>query len=374
MANIHHSQRAFFMKKHYMIGGLFLVVGIIGLLVCIGNQQFYDTGKYYKKSWQLSQHELTELTVKSSKNVTVQLERGAGKQIMIIASGNLSAKEKNDVKGIVPHAGKFSLTIGTTHHWLEKWHRPLYTSQKVIVQLPKGVELTKTALELKKGNIRIDQITGEQLDVKIESGDIQGNKGAFQTTRIDAENAQVDLTEWHGTTMLSSETGSQIVKDSTGDLTLQNQVGMSQVHRHHGEKSEIFNMTGKIVATESNIRKLIVNSIKGTAIIEGLQGKLLLNTNGGKSVLRDNLGSQIVRSKNGDVIIAQSQKGKMLDIASESGLIKLTLNPAYQQAKLKIHAPHGHIASDLLWSKNAKQPVINLRTKDGEIKVLEKNK
>lgn len=39
----------FFMKKHYMIGGLFLVVGIIGLLVCIGNQQFYDTGKDYKK-------------------------------------------------------------------------------------------------------------------------------------------------------------------------------------------------------------------------------------------------------------------------------------------------------------------------------------
>ncbi|WP_267879115.1 hypothetical protein [Listeria grayi] len=37
------------MKKHYMIGGLFLVVGIIGLLVCIGNQQFYDTGKDYKK-------------------------------------------------------------------------------------------------------------------------------------------------------------------------------------------------------------------------------------------------------------------------------------------------------------------------------------
>lgn len=374
MANIHHSQRAFFMKKHYMIGGLFLVVGIIGLLVCIGNQQFYDTGKDYKKSWQLSQHELTELTVKSSKNVTVQLERGDGKQIVITASGNLSAKEKTDVKGIVPHAGKFSLTIGTPHHWLEKWHRPLYTSQKVIVQLPKGVELSKIALELKKGNIRIDQVTGEQLDVKIESGDIQGNKGAFQTTRIDAENAQVDLTEWHGTTMLSSETGNQIVKDSTGDLTLQNQVGMSQVHRHHGEKSEIFNMAGKIVATESNIRKLIVNSIKGTAIIEGLQGKLLLNTNDGKSVLRDNLGSQIVRSKNGDVIIAQSQKGKMLDIASESGLIKLTLNPMYQQAKLKIHAPHGHIASDLLWSKNAKQPVINLRTKDGEIKVLEKNK
>ncbi|EFI82955.1 hypothetical protein [Listeria grayi] len=74
------------------------------------------------------------------------------------------------------------------------------------------------------------------------------------------------------------------------------------------------------------------------------------------------------------MIIAQSQKGKMLDIASESGLIKLTLNPVYQQARLKIHAPHGHIASDLLWSKNAKQPVINLRTKDGEIKVLEKNK
>lgn len=374
MANIHHSQRAFFMKKHYMIGGLFLVVGIIGLLVCIGKQQFYDTGKYYKKSWQLSHHELTELTVKSSKDVTVHLERSSGKHIVITASGNLSAKEKNDVKRIVPHAGKFSLTIGTPHHWLEKWHRPLYTSQKVIVQLPKGVELSKTALELKKGNIRIDQVTGEQLDVKIKSGDIQGNKGAFKTTRIDAENAQVDLTEWHGTTMLSSETGNQIVKDSTGDLTLQNQVGMSQVHRHHGEKSEIFNMAGKIVATESNIRKLIVNSIKGTAIIEGLQGKLLLNTNDGKSVLRDNLGSQIVRSKNGDVIIAQSQKGKMLDIASESGLIKLTLNPVYQQARLKIHAPHGHIASDLLWSKNAKQPVINLRTKDGEIKVLEKNK
>lgn len=374
MANIHHSQRTFFMKKHYMIGGLFLVVGIIGLLVCIGKQQFYDTGKYYKKSWQLSHHELTELTVKSSKDVTVQLERSSGKHIVITASGNLSAKEKNDVKRIVPHAGKFSLTIGTPHHWLEKWHRPLYTSQKVIVQLPKGVKLSKTALDLKKGNIRINHVTGEQLDVKVESGDIQGNKGAFQTTRIDAENAQVDLTEWHGTTMLSSETGNQIVKDSTGDLTLQNQVGMSQIHRHHGEQSEIFNMAGKIVTTESNIQKLIVNSIKGTAIIEGLHGKLLLNTNDGKSVLRDNLGSQIVRSKNGDVIIAQSQKGKMLDIASESGLIKLTLDPVYQQAKLKIQAPHGHIASDLLWSKNAKHPFINLRTKDGEIKVLEKNK
>ncbi|WP_088809794.1 MULTISPECIES: DUF4097 family beta strand repeat-containing protein [Listeria] len=358
------------MKKHVWVSSIFLIVGGIGILFCLFTQNFQDSGKNYTNNWQFTNEEFANLDLSSEKNVAINIEEADVEKPTVTISGKLSNREIQDLK---PTSSKNSteIKIGTFRTWLERWHLPAYGTQKVRVKVPKDYSFKTLSAKLNNGNVHINELTGEGLSIRLSNGDFVGEQSAFKNAKITTNSAGTDLTNWTGNIALVSSSGNQIVKDSTGDFSLHNSDGMSQVHRQKAEKGEIDNTSGKVITTRIKSGLLTIDSQNGTNIIEQLEGKLFLTSLNGKSILRANYGEQIVESKNGDIIVEENAVSGNMNIKSENGLIKMTLSNDYHQEKFQIVAPHGQVTSDFLWQDNAKNATVKIQTLRGEVKVLE---
>ncbi len=358
------------MKKHVWISSIFLIIGSVGILFCLFTHNFQDTGKNYTDKWQFTDEEFSNLNLSSDKNVAINIERSDVKKPTVIISGKLSKREIQDLKP-TSSKNRTEIKIGTFRTWLERWHLPTYGTQKVRVKVPKDYSFKTLSAKLNNGNVHLNNLTGEGLSIRLHDGDFVGEKSAFKSTEITTKAAQTDLTNWTGKIALASSEGNQIVKDSTGDFSLRNSKGISQVHRQKAVKGEINNTNGKIITTRVKSSLLTINSQDGTNIVEQLDGKLFLTSLNGKSILRNNQGEQIVESKNGDIIVEENTVDENMNIKSENGLIKMTLSDDYHQEKFQIIAPHGQVTSDFLWQDNAKNAKVKIQTLRGEVKVLE---
>lgn len=359
------------MKKQFGIAFILIFVGFIGLMACLIAKNSQDIGQSYHKEWTLSANQIKNLQITSEKDIDLRVKQTLDSKVSLQVEGKMAKAETKELKAIKGTKDAFHLTIGTNHTWLEKWHRPHYGVQKVTLWIPESVSLGKMKVDLNKANVRLDNVRGEKLAITIYDGEVVGSHGQFDETEIDTDKSLTDLSYWDGNISMFAETGDQFLKDSSGKFTIQNQSGMSQVHRHKGTKGEILNLSGKVITTASHLDQLTINSNKGTEVIQGLRGKLLLSTKKGKSILRDNRGDQVVRTEDGVIIVGQTHLMQKMDVQSKSGLIKLTLNKDYQKQPITINAPLGSVQSDFHWQTKQKNARIELKTTKGEIKVIQ---
>ncbi|MGJ8730234.1 DUF4097 family beta strand repeat-containing protein [Listeria aquatica] len=359
------------MKKQIGIAFILIFIGLAGLIACFIAKNSQDIGQNYYKEWNISANQTKNLQISSGKDTDLRVKRTSDNKVRLRVEGKMAKAEVKDLKALTGTKNAFHLTLGTKHNWLEKWHRPHYGVQKVTLLIPESMSLGELKADLNKANVRLDKVQGKKLAITIYDGEVIGSHGRFDVTKIDTKKSLTDLSYWDGTISMFSEKGDQFLKDSSGNFTLQNQSGLSQVHRHGGTKGEILNFSGKVIATESHLDHLTINSTEGTEIVQGLRGDLLLSTKKGKSILRDNRGEQLVSSENGDVIVSQTHLMKKMNVKSKKGLIKLTLNKSYQKQPITINAPLGSVESDFHWQSKQKNARIVLTTTKGEIKVFQ---
>ncbi|EMG27964.1 hypothetical protein X560_0066 [Listeria fleischmannii 1991] len=358
------------MKKHIWVSSIFLIIGGVGILFCLLTQNYQDEGKRYSKKWAFSNEEFKNLNLTSEKMMAITIEKANVNTPTVQVSGHLSHREIMDLK---PSTTKDTtkIKIGTFRTWLEEWHLPSYGMQKMNIKVPKDYSFNQLSAILKDGNFHINHLTGQKLLVTLKDGDFVGEKSNFSNTNVKTDSAEADLTNWNGKITLQSDSGNQIVKDSTGDFTLNNRSGMSQVHRQKATSGEITNASGKVITTRVKADHLTINSKNGTDIIEQMEGKLFLSSLSGKSVLRDNRGEQNIESKSGDIIVVETAVNGKMNVRSETGLIKMTLSKGYHNKQFQIIAPHGQVTSDFLWQNHAIKSAVKIQTTDGVVKVLE---
>ncbi|WP_256924800.1 DUF4097 family beta strand repeat-containing protein [Candidatus Enterococcus mansonii] len=241
---------------------------------------------------------------------------------------------------------------------------------EVIFFIPKGTILDNFHLGLSQGDLRLLDIQTKNFDLDLTTGDVYAKNIIADEGRIDSKSGDVIIEESAMNLKVKSISGKTVITGMLGNLTIDGEQGLSILKFLRSDQVTLNNHSGRMILEDSEAKKLTATATDGQVIVKRTKGDLRLINEEGKIVSEENQGKLELRNSSGPTIAIQESKVNAM-VSSQSGFIKWLQDPS-QAVKIKASTGTGEIKNDFSEASDDEKYKINVSSKTGDIKILEK--
>lgn len=314
-------------KKWTLVGLFMIVLGLAGMAY-----QRFDFGEKlpaYQQKWTLGEGELENLHIESDYNVDVEFIASPDGAGYIEASGNMKQKAIDKIKSAAISGQTLKLDFQEPWDWSFFSINFQSTKQHITVALAKDSGLKAISYKSVDGGGSFTGLKAENIELSVSSGNIRADA-------IQAENLKLTATTGNITAERVQVQGNAEIKLGSGNIKINELRGA---------------LTAK--ATSGNI----------TA--SGVEGPVEASVGSGHIKFIDFTGNGKFKSTSGNVTL-ENQRSDSLDIAAQSGNVKLSADPQFQ-GFYDLQTGSGDITAPE--SPRQTKDVIKVRSTSGDIRI-----
>lgn len=307
---------------------LSIIVSGLGVLLLtifsLTDQLFYE-GHYFSSKFEVETTSPIKIKVNTDVNVVVTVtEVSKSHPLSYVVRGNF---EEEDIKKLNSSQkdGMIDLTVNK-NSWKNKFTK--FKNLEIVFLVPKETTLSDLEISLKKGDVRLTDISSENLNFKINEGDIYFKNVLFNSGDIKNDSADLIIEKSKADFDINNNSGKIVVTDYVGNLSIEDISGISILKEVTSDILELDNVSGRVILEDSTIQKLSIQSIEGQIAVKNTYGELTVKNSIGKIVGEDNTGSVDFVNDSGPTIVIQSEfiSGK---VKSNTGIIKWLQDKKY---------------------------------------------
>ncbi|GIP08471.1 DUF4097 family beta strand repeat-containing protein [Paenibacillus macerans] len=315
-------------SKRWTLLGLFLIVlGLAGMAY-----QRFDFGEKlpaYQQKWTFGEGELENLHIEGEYDVDVEFidsPDGAG---YIEASGNMKQEAIDKIKAAAISGQTLKLEFEEPWDWSFFSMNFQSTKQHITVALAKDSGLKAISYKSVDGNGSFAGLKAENIELSVSSGNIRADAVQAETLKFTATtgNITAERVEVQGNAEIKLGSGNIKINELQGALTAK--------------------------ATSGNI----------TA--SGVEGPVEASLGSGNIKFTDFTGNGKLKSTSGNITL-ENQRSDSLDIAVQSGSVKLSIDPQFRGV-YDLRTKSGSITAPE--SPQQSEDVVKVRTTSGDIRI-----
>ncbi|MGX7245943.1 DUF4097 family beta strand repeat-containing protein [Enterococcus quebecensis] len=357
-------------KKRRWVNGLsisFVAIGAVLLLFFSVTGQLMYTGRQYYKEINLSSNNHAAFSFDSDADVEITtVEVSSTEKPSLMVKGRF---KESDIQKIEngSYDNKVNLTLDEENIF-DTFTRT--GRSEVIFFIPKGTILDDFHLGLSQGDLRLLDIQTKNFDLDLTSGDVYAKNIIADEGNIDSNYGDVIIEESAMNLKVKSISGKTVITGMLGDLMIEGDQGLSILKFLRSDNVVLNNHSGRMILEDSETKKLAATATEGQVIVKRTKGDLLMANEQGKIVSEENQGTLELRNGYGPTIVIQSSKVNA-NVSSQSGFIKWLQDPD-QSVKVTANTETGELKNDFSKASDSGKYKIDVKSKTGDIKILEK--
>ena len=349
---------------------LIFVIMSFFIMYSIHFKLFFYQGEKIDEVIELDNQSLDSLTLMGDFPINLTIEQTSDKQAKMKVTGRVIKSAKKELEVLNTHSEKTTIDFG------QKSLLSYFSALKeldVTLYVPKDVEKS-LVLDFEDADVQSNELTVKNLEMTLESGEINLEDLESQHVRFSSEKADLFLNNFNTPIEINNVSGKNIIKNGRGNITITSRDGFNNIFNVHGDKANINNANGKLIMTETEIDQLAIDSNSNTIIVESQLGDTSINAKKGKLVLKENKGSLAIKNQSAPIIITQhyALNGQ---IDNQSGLIKWVQysERKSQVPKFNIHSSSKDIRNDFSnQDTSSLEKEFVIKNSSGKIEIIKK--
>ncbi|MBO0439931.1 DUF4097 family beta strand repeat protein [Enterococcus sp. DIV0869a] len=357
-------------KKQHWINGLsigLLAFGTVMLLFFSVTGRLMYTGRQYYKELALSSNNHAAFSFDSDADVEITtVEVSSTEKPSLMVKGRF---KESDIRKIEngSYDNKVNLTLDKENIF-DTFTRT--GRSEVIFFIPKGTILDDFHLGLSRGDLRLLDIQTKNFNLDLVSGDVYAKNIIADEGNIVSEYGDVIIEESAMNLDVKSASGKTVITGMLGDLTIEGNKGLSILKFLRSDNIVLNNHSGRMILEDSETKQLKATATDGQVIVKRTKGDLLLVNEKGKIVSEENQGTLELKNESGPTIAIQDSKVNA-KVSSQSGFIKWLQDPS-QSVKITANTGTGELKNDFSAIPDNEKYKIDVKSKTGDVKILEK--
>lgn len=357
-------------EKRSWINGLsigFLAFGMGLLLFCSMTNRLMYTGRQYYKEISLTSSNHAAFSFDSDADVEITtVEVSSTEKPSLMVKGRF---KESDIKKI--ETGSYDNKVNLTLDEESIFDTFTRTGRsEVIFFIPKGTILDDFHLGLSRGDLRLLDIQTKNFDLDLLSGDVYAKNIIADDGNVSSEYGDVIIEESAMNLKVKSVSGKTVITGMLGDLTIDGDKGLSILKFLRSDNVVLNNHSGRMILEDSETKKLTATATDGQVIVKRTKGDLLMSNESGKIVSEENQGTLDLKNGSGQTIAVQESKVNA-QVSSQSGFIKWLQDPS-QSVKITASTGTGELRNDFSDVANNGKYKVDVKSKTGDVKILEK--
>ncbi|WP_284140778.1 DUF4097 family beta strand repeat-containing protein [Virgibacillus sp. LDC-1] len=276
----------------------------------------------------ITKHANVEVTVHDAPNIVIRLHTYDGGPMLFV-------RRDGAVGHITAHSEETMLFSNTL------------TTARLQVTVPKNSDLSWD-VQTSSGNMTIEELSGENINLAVQSGDIFFRKADFQNVRVKTTTGEIKgldlameelrIETSSGDVRLNKITGNTWVKTNAGDIDV---VDME------GDRIDLQSASGDIDMVNVSVQQAFSQTASGDIEAKDMFAtKLMTIASSGDMVFQSFTGKAMGHSSSGDIRFILSENGA-LDLETSSGDITVRFEFAEVDAHVTIGTSSGKINTTL---------------------------
>ncbi|MNO57796.1 hypothetical protein D3C76_483390 [compost metagenome] len=276
-------------KRWSFIAIILITLGVVGMAY----QQFdFNNNEelpYHQQKWSFDS--LTSLSVESDYNVDVKFIKSTDNSNYVEVSGNMKQDTIDLLKNTAVAGDNFTLNLLEKRSWSFFSFNFRSTKQQITVALNNPDALEQLKFKLTSNNGSLSDLVGKTIEVSTTSGNLSVN---------------------------NVKTNQLTLSATSGNITAKKVEGDTEIH-----------LTSGITKVEELSGALIVESTSGNISIDQVNGPVKTSISSGNTKIKDLTGPGQFKSTSGNITLTD-QRSDSLDISSQSGNIKLSIDDGFK--------------------------------------------
>ncbi|WYK00659.1 hypothetical protein A5821_001757 [Enterococcus sp. 7F3_DIV0205] len=362
--------KGWIIPKQKLINGLSIVfsgLGVVMLLFFSITGQLMYSGRQYYKEISLTSNHHAAFSFDSDADVEItSVEVSSTEKPSLMIKGRF---KESDIKKIEngSYDNKINLTLDKENIF-DTFTRT--GRSEVIFFIPKDTILDDFHLGLSRGDLRLLDIQTKNFDLDLTAGDVYAKNIIADEGNVDSDYGDVIIEESAMNLKVNSVSGKTVITGMLGNLTIEGNKGLSILKFLRSDKVVLNNHSGRMILEDSETKKLKTTATDGQVIVKRTKGDLVMINESGKIVSEENKGTLELKNGSGPTIAIQESKVNA-NVSSESGFIKWLQDPS-QSVEVVASTGTGELRNDFLDIPGSGKYKINVKSKTGDVKILEK--
>lgn len=274
------------MKRKWVItASALIIVGLIGLMLFkfdITDKNLIEFEHEFEFGENMTLEDL--IVLGNSSNMNINFVSGNNNKTFITIEGKeqLLVKEKIRQANLVDGKFKLDLTYKESFRIFSIGFENRILN--ITVSLPKGHELNQLDVDLKSGNVKVNDVIAQLGNVEVSSGRVEINNSEVNTLVINAISGNVNIKEQKGNLAVEVKSGNINIDQLSGSSEIKSTSGKIKLVQHDDQGAIISATSGNVDVTQHKASNANIEVFSGNVklkVAEDFAGFFELKANSG---------------------------------------------------------------------------------------------